>query len=89
MVTMVKHVTMLGKFALWQYDIDAIKVTCGSGEAIRTRVCNNGEPGQAGCEGEDQELSKCQASRRVCPKFALWASWSSCSVSCGVGKMTR
>lgn len=73
-------------------------VTCGAGVITRSRWCRSP---YGSCEGEDFEEEKCQLS--ACPTWNYqyywgsnnrdtwgeWDSWSSCSVTCGEGLLTR
>uniref|UniRef100_UPI00193A61B8 uncharacterized protein LOC120335429 n=1 Tax=Styela clava TaxID=7725 RepID=UPI00193A61B8 len=55
-------------------------VTCATGTRMRTRICNNGEPGDPGCPGPNAEEDVCV--EKFCPFWGVWTKWSSCSVSC-------
>lgn len=65
--------------------------TCGDGEHYRSRQCINGSPGDVGCDGSvlTRDLHTCSARRNQCPEWDLWASWSACSVTCGLGNQLR
>lgn len=76
----------------------ACSVSCGRGEMVRVRVCNNG----FGC-GEAKERmhvqrKQCNIGGRDCPKlnslqaldtWGCWSDWSLCSSSCGWGVQKR
>nr|XP_026692087.1 A disintegrin and metalloproteinase with thrombospondin motifs adt-1 isoform X2 [Ciona intestinalis] len=62
--------------------------SCGDvGQRTRSRICWNGNPGDAGCLGNSTEISRCNI--RPCPRWTFDNSWSSCSRSCGGGILTR
>nr|XP_033816119.1 hemicentin-1 isoform X1 [Geotrypetes seraphini] len=65
---------------------------CGQGNRTRTRTCNN-PPAQNGgkaCEGPAVEAVMCSV--KPCPvhgTWGPWASWGSCSETCGKGTQAR
>nr|XP_054769474.1 hemicentin-1-like [Lytechinus pictus] len=66
--------------------------TCGNGNTIRERICNNPEPRHGGrdCSGLSRETRACNV--RPCPVdgvFGSWSIWSTCTVSCGGGQQSR
>ncbi|XP_052593110.1 hemicentin-1 isoform X2 [Peromyscus californicus insignis] len=80
-----------GVWSVWQ-PWGACSKSCGKGSQTRTRLCNNPPPsfGGAYCSGAETQMQVC--SERPCPvdgKWATWASWSACSVSCGGGARKR
>ena len=56
-------------------------VTCGQSQVVRRRECNNGQPGDVGCEGKDAETKVCFGPNRECPTWSPWSNMSPCSVS--------
>ncbi|XP_053398910.1 SCO-spondin-like isoform X2 [Mercenaria mercenaria] len=67
--------------------------TCGAGEKIRVRVCNNPSPLYGGlmCKGPDTDVMPCKTDVS-CPidgGWTLWTDWDMCSVTCGTGKHSR
>ncbi|XP_071802833.1 hemicentin-1-like isoform X2 [Asterias amurensis] len=80
-----------GKFGPWT-DWQPCSTTCGSGEQIRTRQCDNPPPQNFGrdCLGPSHHKRMC--SERDCPVDGRWDSWSPwtiCTRSCDSGVRTR
>ncbi|XP_026645393.1 hemicentin-1 [Microtus ochrogaster] len=80
-----------GVWSVWQ-PWGACSKSCGKGSQSRTRLCNNPPPsfGGAYCSGAETQMQVCN--ERHCPvdgKWAAWASWSACTVSCGGGARKR
>nr|XP_048286978.1 hemicentin-1 isoform X1 [Myodes glareolus] len=80
-----------GVWSVWQ-PWGACSKSCGKGSQTRTRLCNNPPPsfGGAYCSGAETQMQVCN--ERNCPvdgKWAAWASWSACTVSCGGGARKR
>uniref|UniRef100_A0A8C2MET6 Hemicentin-1 n=1 Tax=Cricetulus griseus TaxID=10029 RepID=A0A8C2MET6_CRIGR len=80
-----------GVWSVWQ-PWGACSKSCGKGSQTRTRLCNNPPPsfGGAYCSGVETQMQVCN--ERHCPvdgKWASWASWSACTVSCGGGARKR
>ncbi|XP_045165423.2 coadhesin-like [Mercenaria mercenaria] len=70
-------------------------VSCGTGTKSRLRTCSNPKPLHGGdyCVGEFEETSTCKTSDDpACPVdggWTVWGNWSSCSITCGTGTITR
>lgn len=62
-------------------------MSCGTGRAIRKRICIDGEPGMGGCAGPAESETICN--NIDCPTWMRWEEFSSCTVSCGGGVRTR
>uniref|UniRef100_H0XAK9 Hemicentin 1 n=1 Tax=Otolemur garnettii TaxID=30611 RepID=H0XAK9_OTOGA len=80
-----------GAWSTWQ-PWGPCSESCGKGTQTRTRLCNNPPPSLGGtfCDGPETQVQVCN--ERHCPvhgKWATWASWSICSVSCGGGVRHR
>ncbi|XP_012941731.1 mucin-like protein [Aplysia californica] len=73
-------------------DWSACSRSCGGGERIRYRFCDNPAPDHGGrdCDVELTETEEC--GQQPCPidgGVEDWSEWSECSVSCGGGSQTR
>ncbi|KAL4226487.1 hypothetical protein ACF0H5_014470 [Mactra antiquata] len=80
-----------GQWSHWTR-FGACSQTCGRGEMIRTRKCDQPEPTGGGrpCRGRSVEARRCEA--RKCPLHGGWSSWeqwSDCPVTCGEGQRSR
>nr|CAB3250296.1 A disintegrin and metalloproteinase with thrombospondin motifs gon-1 [Phallusia mammillata] len=60
--------------------------TCGTGTKTRLRVCNRGATG-TNCAGSSTDQQNCNS--QACPLFSPWTSWSTCSVTCGQGQLSK
>ncbi|XP_078616379.1 uncharacterized protein LOC144884783 [Branchiostoma floridae x Branchiostoma japonicum] len=68
-------------------------VTCGIGNQLRSRSCDNPPPvgGGANCIGDSEETRTCDTGQ-PCPvdgNWSQWTSWSGCDATCGFGKQSR
>ncbi|XP_066919223.1 SCO-spondin-like [Clytia hemisphaerica] len=67
-------------------------VTCGTGTQARTRTCTNPTPANGGdtCTGDTSESQDCNIN--PCPVdggWTDWATWGTCSLTCGTGTQAR
>ncbi|XP_052699211.1 SCO-spondin-like isoform X2 [Crassostrea angulata] len=80
-----------GNWSTWT-PFSTCSKTCGDGIKSRNRTCSNPAPLHGGklCSGTTTETVTC--SDGPCPVdggWSLWGSYSSCSVTCGVGIQKR
>ena len=67
--------------------------TCGGGQVLRTRECNNPPASDGGseCVGIFEKMEDCNP--EPCPpvdgQWGEWESWSDCSKTCGGGQQER
>jgi len=68
--------------------------TCGEGNSIKERKCNNPAPsgGGSNCIGDSEKRKDCNV--ESCPidddgQWSEWEAWSACTKTCGGGKSTR
>ncbi|XP_038063967.1 hemicentin-1-like isoform X2 [Patiria miniata] len=87
----VRNCPVDGKYGPWT-NWQPCSATCGNGEQIRTRQCNNPPPSNFGrdCLGPAEHKRMC--SERDCPvdgRWNNWSPWTTCSRSCNGGLRTR
>ncbi|XP_052276440.1 coadhesin-like isoform X2 [Dreissena polymorpha] len=80
-----------GNWADWS-SWSSCTITCGSTSQTRTRTCTNPPPANHGknCIGPSTDYTSCV--RDSCPVdggWGTWATWGSCSASCGVALQHR
>ncbi|XP_052276445.1 coadhesin-like isoform X1 [Dreissena polymorpha] len=80
-----------GNWADWS-SWSSCAITCGSTTQARTRTCTNPPPTNHGknCVGPSTDYKSCV--RDSCPVdggWGTWATWGSCSASCGVALQHR
>ncbi|XP_057298171.1 SCO-spondin-like isoform X3 [Hydractinia symbiolongicarpus] len=78
-----------GNWAPW---VDGTcSLTCGSGTRQRTRTCSNPAPANGGLSCSGSAVTSVPCNEGPCPIHGNWGSWanSACSVSCGLGTLTR
>ncbi|XP_022085366.1 hemicentin-1-like isoform X2 [Acanthaster planci] len=77
-----------GPWTNWQ----PCSTTCGNGEQIRTRQCNNPPPQNFGRDCLGPAMHKRMCSERDCPvdgRWNEWSAWTTCTRSCNGGLRTR
>ena len=80
-----------GQWSQWK-SWSACSVTCGIGEQIRQRNCNNPSPEFGGKKCEGQELQMRACSKTVCAidgGWSVWSNWTDCTARCGNGLRIR
>ncbi|XP_066920815.1 SCO-spondin-like isoform X2 [Clytia hemisphaerica] len=87
----IKECPVDGKWSAWSA-FSGCSETCGQGEKVRTRTCNNPKPAHGGenCIGEAKESQECNL--KECPVnggLSPWSIFSPCSVECGEGTKSR
>ncbi|XP_052278788.1 SCO-spondin-like isoform X3 [Dreissena polymorpha] len=83
-----------GHWGSW-YPWVACSTTCGPGEMVRVRSCNNPRPQNGGlyCDSDEKgedERKGCQGPPcQINGSWSDWTAWSTCSVTCGIGSHSR
>ncbi|KAL4230559.1 Thrombospondin type 1 repeat-containing protein [Mactra antiquata] len=67
--------------------------SCGNGERMRVRECNNPSPLYGGvmCQGSNMDIEQCDTGIS-CPidgNWTPWSDWELCNAPCGVGMQSR
>ncbi|XP_078312803.1 coadhesin-like [Crassostrea virginica] len=80
-----------GNWASWS-GYGSCSKTCGGGSQSRSRTCTNPAPlyGGNSCSGSGTSSQSCNTHN--CPidgNWASWASWGTCTVTCGGGTQDR
>ncbi|XP_064605661.1 coadhesin-like [Liolophura sinensis] len=80
-----------GNWSVWKA-WSPCSVTCGAGNQVRQRMCNNPAPSGGGqqCQGDTSQTQACQTSECIVDgKWSSWEAWSACSATCGTGDQAR
>ncbi|KAL4222957.1 A disintegrin and metalloproteinase with thrombospondin motifs 14 [Mactra antiquata] len=63
--------------------------SCGYGIMTRHRYCNNPAPSGGGHTCTGSSIQSFQCHHTCTPSWSSWSHWTSCSVSCNMGTITR
>ncbi|XP_052266578.1 adhesion G protein-coupled receptor B1-like isoform X3 [Dreissena polymorpha] len=66
--------------------------SCGTGMTIRSRTCSYPIPSAPGapCHGDSYDRQACNAQSCIIDgQWSSWTDWSRCSVTCGLGTISR
>ncbi|CAH1798227.1 unnamed protein product, partial [Owenia fusiformis] len=78
-----------GTWSAW----GACSTTCGEGQQIRTRACDNPAPAHGGSQCNSSDLTDTRSCNDAeCPVNGgpgTWSAWGACSTTCGDGEQTR
>ena len=76
---------MCAQWSMWGA-FGACSVTCGRGNQMRTRTCDNGVGG-VDCPGSATKYQPCQLA--ACAYWGQWSAFTACDVTCGGGNQVR